>query len=334
MEYTYIAFVPSSGFNCDKLNRMHVTHLKFTFFNFCILISFATTVARSYCVKRRVNGIIRCCTGFIWNNTIGDCIACPLGYVGLQCEIPCVYPLYGLECQSVCNCSREFCLISTGCTKYVTSTDNNETSSHTERQTDLTTLVTYEKFTTTDSFSSIFYHTSKRSFFTESHDLSPYQESFTSVTIAVSMGCLILIIFFLTLLVCLLYRRHKRLREYVDENRYLSCAFKHTDDLGRKNLSSIDDGEIKIALTIFQKKKESVIHLEPHTVSQSSNQNVSHYSYVLPSRINPENPGSRTSLISIESEAYVKRAKLLSFEKLVKVLHLYVVKITLTTRAG
>lgn len=29
-----------------------------------------------------------------------------------------------------------------------------------------------------------------------------------------------------------------------------------------------------------------------------------------------------------------KRAKLLSFEKLVNVLHLYVVKITLTTRAG
>lgn len=104
---------------------------------------------------------------------------------------------------------------------------------------------------------------------------------------------------------CLLYRRHKRLREYVDENRYISCAFKHTNDLGKKNLSSIDDGEIKIALTIFQTKKESVIHLEPHTVSQSSNQNVSHYSYVLPSRINPENPGSRTSLISIESEAYV-----------------------------
>ncbi|XP_052690844.1 uncharacterized protein LOC128168746 isoform X1 [Crassostrea angulata] len=287
---------------------MHVTRQKFTLFNCCILISFATTVARNYCVKRLVNGIIRCCTGFIWNNTIGDCIgtkACPLGYVGLQCEIPCVYPLYGLECQSVCNCSREFCLISTGCTKYVTSTEHYKTSSHTERQTDLTTLVTYEKLTTTDSFSPILYHTSKRSLFTESHDLSPNQESFPSVTIAVSMGCLILIIFFLTLLVCLLYRRHKRLREYVDENRYLSCAFKHTNDLGRKNLSSIDDGEIKIALTIFQKKKESVIHLEPHTVSQSSNQNVSHYSYVLPSRINPENPGSRTSLISIESEAYV-----------------------------
>lgn len=92
------------------------------------------------------------------------------------------------------------------------------------------------------------------------------------------MGCLIVIIFFLTLLVCLLYRKHRRLREYVDENRYLSCALKHTDDSGNKTSSYNEDEEINIALTIIQKKKESVIHLEPHIVSQSSNQNVSHYS--------------------------------------------------------
>lgn len=85
-----------------------------------------------------------------------------------------------------------------------------KTSRHTERQTDLTTLVTYDNFTTTDSFSSIFYHTSERSLFTESDNLSPRsnQESFPSVTIAVSIGCLILIILFLTLLVCFLYTKH------------------------------------------------------------------------------------------------------------------------------
>lgn len=42
-------------------------------------------------------------------------LVCPLGYVGLKCEIPCTYPLYGLECQSVCDCSRDLCLIATGC---------------------------------------------------------------------------------------------------------------------------------------------------------------------------------------------------------------------------
>lgn len=51
-----------------------------------------------------------------------DILACPLGYVGLQCEIPCVYPLYGLECKSKCEYPRDLCLISTGCTKHFTST--------------------------------------------------------------------------------------------------------------------------------------------------------------------------------------------------------------------
>lgn len=69
--------------------------------------------------------------------------------------------------------------------------------------------------------------------------------------IVVFMGCFILIIFFLMFLVCLLYRRYKRLREYVDENCYFLCVFKYLNDLGRKILLSIDDGEIKIVLIIF-----------------------------------------------------------------------------------
>lgn len=93
--------------------------------------------------------------------------------------------------------------------------------------------------------------------------------------------------------------------EYVEENQYLSCVLKHTKDLGNKILSNNNNVEIKIALTIFQNKRESVIHLDPQSVSQSSNRNVLHYSYVLPSNINPENPGSRTSLSSMESGTYV-----------------------------
>lgn len=69
--------------------------------------------------------------------------------------------------------------------------------------------------------------------------------------IVVFMGCFILIIFFLMFLVCLLYRRFKRLWEYVDENCYFLCVFKYINDLGRKILLSIDDGEIKIVLIIF-----------------------------------------------------------------------------------
>lgn len=131
-----------------------------------------------------------------------DILACLLGYVGLQCEISCVYPLYGLECQSVCNCSRELCLISTGCIKHFTSTggvkekrgkrkkervsvylhfnltifnfiDYYKTSSHTKRLTDSTTLVRNNKLTTYDTFSSMFYQTSERSLFTKSDNLTP-----------------------------------------------------------------------------------------------------------------------------------------------------------------
>lgn len=145
-------------------------------------------IIESITFDRLVNGTKRCCTGFMWNNTIGDCIACPLGYVGLQCEIPCVYPLYGLECQSVCHCSREFCLISTGCIKRVTYAEYYETSGHTVRQPDSTTLDTNDKLTTSDSSSSIFYHTSERSLFNKS-DLTPIpnHESFPTVTIRIYM---------------------------------------------------------------------------------------------------------------------------------------------------
>lgn len=31
-------------------------------------------IIESITFDRLVNGIIRCCTGFMWNNTIGDCI--------------------------------------------------------------------------------------------------------------------------------------------------------------------------------------------------------------------------------------------------------------------
>lgn len=113
------------------------------------------------------------------------------------------------------------------------------------------------------------------------------------------MVCLFVIIFFLTLSVCLLYRKHRRLREYVETNRYLSCALKHTNDSRNKTSLDNERGEMKITLTIFQKKKDSVIHLEPQSVSQSSNQiKRRHFFHILPSNMNPDNSGLRTSLSS------------------------------------
>lgn len=102
--------------------------------------------------------------------------------------------------------------------------------SNTERWADPTTLVTNNKLTTTDSLTSMFYHTSERKLFTASAKLTPIpnRESFPSVIFVVSMGCLISTIFYLTSSECLLYRKHRRFSEYIEENRYLSCALKHT----------------------------------------------------------------------------------------------------------
>ncbi|XP_065926925.1 uncharacterized protein [Magallana gigas] len=43
------------------------------------------------------------------------CIACPPGYIGINCSIECRFPSYGDHCQSECNCSKENCSVSTGC---------------------------------------------------------------------------------------------------------------------------------------------------------------------------------------------------------------------------
>lgn len=82
--------------------------------------------------------------------------------------------------------------------------DYYKTSSHTKGLTDSTTLVRNNKLTTYYTFSSMFYQTSERSLFTKCDNLTPIsnQESLQSATIVVSMGCIIVIIFFFTLSVC------------------------------------------------------------------------------------------------------------------------------------
>lgn len=42
-------------------------------------------------------------------------LACPPGYIGINCSIECRFPSYGDHCQSECNCSKENCSVSTGC---------------------------------------------------------------------------------------------------------------------------------------------------------------------------------------------------------------------------
>ena len=44
-------------------------------------------------------------------------LACVVGYLELNCSLPCRYPNYGLGRQLNCNCDKENCNIITGCQK-------------------------------------------------------------------------------------------------------------------------------------------------------------------------------------------------------------------------
>lgn len=37
------------------------------------------------------------------------------GYHGIYCTLSCPYPNYDVDCQSLCNCTKDMCNVSTGC---------------------------------------------------------------------------------------------------------------------------------------------------------------------------------------------------------------------------
>ena len=45
------------------------------------------------------------------------------GHIGPNCTILCVYPTFGVECQGNCDCHKDVCNASTGCT--ISSTGNS-----------------------------------------------------------------------------------------------------------------------------------------------------------------------------------------------------------------
>lgn len=40
---------------------------------------------------------------------------CNPGYTDTGCSIKCPYPLYGKDCQQICQCSTEYCYFVSGC---------------------------------------------------------------------------------------------------------------------------------------------------------------------------------------------------------------------------
>lgn len=47
--------------------------------------------------------------------------ACEVGYTGPNCHIECPFPMYGKDCQSMCNCSDNVCDHIRGCKRLLTS---------------------------------------------------------------------------------------------------------------------------------------------------------------------------------------------------------------------
>ncbi|XP_065929625.1 cell death abnormality protein 1 [Magallana gigas] len=77
------------------------------------------------------NGI-ECCQGYKWNNEETRCIPCVKGFIGHNCNVICPFPAYGLECQSICNCTENSCDPGDGCIGHTTENEthmqNNSTS--------------------------------------------------------------------------------------------------------------------------------------------------------------------------------------------------------------
>lgn len=55
------------------------------------------------------------CLVYTHNLDIGDFNKCRSGYAGKHCRARCIYPYYGEECESECNCSERMCDVATGC---------------------------------------------------------------------------------------------------------------------------------------------------------------------------------------------------------------------------
>nr|XP_034331943.1 uncharacterized protein LOC117691026 [Crassostrea gigas] len=85
----------------------------------CILYNYQTLVwsapSSNRCLSTEQNPH-GCCDGYKWDSAVDNCVECSPGYSGPGCFITCPYPLYGENCQNICNCSStEYCDFMFGC---------------------------------------------------------------------------------------------------------------------------------------------------------------------------------------------------------------------------
>lgn len=53
-------------------------------------------------------------------------LECPIGYHRLNCSEICSYPVYGEDCQYICDCNKNDCHFVTGCSHYVTTVTEHQ----------------------------------------------------------------------------------------------------------------------------------------------------------------------------------------------------------------
>ncbi|XP_034334308.2 uncharacterized protein [Magallana gigas] len=88
-----------------KSEEVGMQHL---WFFFCFLHLGYTTDLDKKC------GEHSCCSGFYFDSS-GDCVACLLGYYGVNCSFPCPNGYYGDRCRKICGCTQEMCNATFGC---------------------------------------------------------------------------------------------------------------------------------------------------------------------------------------------------------------------------
>ncbi|XP_065928743.1 uncharacterized protein [Magallana gigas] len=91
------------------------------------------------------NGTSICCLGYKWDDILEKCTPCKKGYLGTNCESMCVYPSYGLDCQSSCNCIANQCDHPNGC-KHHTQDFSHESTTNFLEETTHFELLTKEPF--------------------------------------------------------------------------------------------------------------------------------------------------------------------------------------------
>uniref|UniRef100_A0A8W8MCU1 EGF-like domain-containing protein n=1 Tax=Magallana gigas TaxID=29159 RepID=A0A8W8MCU1_MAGGI len=76
-----------------------------------------------------------CCLGYKWNDILEKCTPCKKGYSGPKCDTICVYPSYGLDCQSSCNCIANQCDHANGCKQHTKDISHESTTNVLEQTT-------------------------------------------------------------------------------------------------------------------------------------------------------------------------------------------------------